>query len=113
MTGPVLNRRLMLERPARVPDGAGGWSTGWTALGSIWAHVRARGAGREAFSGGRERSRVSHRITVRAAPVGSDERPRADQRLRDGARVFRIRAVSEADERGRFLTVWADEEATP
>ena len=44
------------------------------------AAVRAR-AGREIEEGARGRSRVSHRILVRAAPVGSPARPRADQRL--------------------------------
>jgi head-tail adaptor len=106
-----MNRRLVLEEETRIFDGAGGWSREWRSLGAIWAHVSARGA-RERDEDGRERSRVSHRITVRAAPFGSERRPRADQRLREGARVFRIRGVSEADARGAFLTVSADEETS-
>ena len=109
---PVLNRRLVLEEETRAPDGAGGWSRAWTALGVLWGAVRAR-SGREIEVGARQFSRVSHRIMVRAAPAGSPARPRADQRLRLGARLFRIRAVTEADERGRYLTCWADEEAAP
>lgn len=105
-----MNRRLVLEEETRIFDGAGGWSREWRSLGAIWAHVSARGA-KERGDDGRERSSVSHRITVRASPFGSDRRPRADQRLREGARVFRIRGVSEADSRGAFLTIWADEEA--
>jgi SPP1 family predicted phage head-tail adaptor len=106
----VLNRRLVLEEETRAPDGAGGWTRGWTALGTHWAAVEAR-SGREVERGEREGSRISHRILLRAAPPGSPARPRADQRLREGARLFRIRAVAEADPRGRFLTCWAYEEA--
>lgn len=108
---PVLNRRLVLEGPTRTPDGAGGASVGWAELGVLWAAVTPR-AGRELERGGRQGSRVSHRILVRAAPVGAVTRPRADQRFREDGRTFRIRAVTEADARGRFLICWADEEAT-
>jgi head-tail adaptor len=110
ISAPVLDRRLELEQPQRAGDGAGGWSRSWESLGAIWAAVRAR-AGREIEEGARGRSRVSHRILVRAAPIGSAARPRADQRFRDGERVFLIRAVTEADARGRYLLCWADEEA--
>lgn len=107
---PALNRKLILESEERVGDGAGGWTTAWKALGDVWASIESR-FGREIDEGGRERSRVSHRITVRGADFGAPSRPRADQRFREGARVFHIRAVAEADLRGRYLVCWADEEA--
>ena len=109
IAAPVLNRQLVLEQEARVRDDAGGWTRNWTALGVLWASIRARTA-REIEVGARGRSRVSHRILVRAAPVGSDARPRADQRFLEGGRRFRIRAVTEADSRGQYLVCWADEE---
>lgn len=109
---PVLNRKLVLEELADAPDGAGGRVRSWRSLGVLWASVEARTA-REIEAAEGERSRVSHRILVRAAPVGARARPRADQRFREGARVFAIRAVSEADARGRFLICWADEETGP
>lgn len=109
-TAAVLTRRLTLEEETRTPDGAGGWTREWRALGTLWASVEARSA-REVERGERDRSRVSHRILVRAAPPGSAARPRADQRFREGARLFRIRGVGEADPRGRFLICWAEEEA--
>lgn len=110
VSAPVLDRKLELQNAELVSDGAGGWSKSWVALGAIWASIRARSA-REIEQGAQQRSRASHRILVRAAPPGSDARPRADQRFRDGARVFLIRAVTEADARGRYLLCWADEEA--
>ena len=107
---PVLNRRLALEEESRSPDGAGGWTRSWTQVGAHWASVEARSAS-EGEVRGRERATVSLRILVRATPVGSGSRPRADQRFREGERIYRIIGVAEADPRGRFLTCWAEEEA--
>ncbi len=34
-----LLRRLVLETPEREPDGAGGYSVTWRAMGTVWADV--------------------------------------------------------------------------
>lgn len=109
MSAPVLNRQLTLESPVRVADGAGGFSAGWEALGTLWAGI-APGAGREAAAVGAALSRVILKITVRAAPVGAPSRPRAEQRFREGARIYTIVSVTEADPLGRYLTCIAQEE---
>lgn len=109
MSRPRLNRRLVLEAPARVPDGAGGFVESWTALGEIWAEVTARG-GRERAEGGAVVSGVGYRIVLRAAPDGAASRPVPEQRFRDGARLFVIQAVAEHEPRGRYLVCFADEE---
>lgn len=84
-----LNRSLVLETPSRVADGAGGFVQGWSALGVLWAHVQGK------------------RVTVRGA-VGP-QRPVEGQRFRDGARVFAIGAVTEADVDGRYLLCMVEE----
>lgn len=104
-----LNRRLVLEEAQRVPDGAGGFTLAWVALGALWARVEAE-AGRERAGEFVTLSSVAHRITVRAAPQGAPSRPKPEQRFREGARVFRITAVAEADAEGRYLTCFAQEE---
>ena len=104
-----LNRRLLLEAETRLPDGAGGFTAVWTALGSVWAMIEA-GAGREVVALDRRAPKVPLTIILRAAPVGSPERPVAGQRLREGARRFRILAVAERDLRGLYLTCHAEEE---
>ena len=109
MSLPRLNRRLTLESPGRVSDGAGGFEETWTPLGVIWAEVRAR-AGRQAQSAGVAVSRVPYTVTVRAAPVGHPERPMPEQRFRDGARLFHIASVAERDPEGRYLLCVAEEE---
>ena len=109
---PRLSQRLTLEAPDRMPDGGGGWQVSWTALGIVWAEVRPVSA-RERVVGGRETSQVTHRITIPSAPQGSPRRPLPEQRFRQGARVFVIRAVAEADHRHEFLTCWVEEGALP
>lgn len=104
-----LNRKLVLETPQRVADGAGGFSENWAVAGTLWAELRSRSGAVRSVSGSTV-SRVSYRVVVRAAPVGSDMRPRAGQRFRAGARVFAIRAVSDLESAGRYLVCFADEE---
>lgn len=109
---PVLSRRLVLEATELLPDGSGGFSVAWAPLGTLWAEVSAR-SGREAFVGGQARPRIAYRIVVRGAPPGAASRPRADQRLREGERIFNILTVTEADARGRFLEILAEEGVGP
>ena len=109
MTAPRLTRRLVLEAPERVPDGAGGFASGWRALGTIWAAIDMR-SGREAGGQGAALSVVSIRITVRSAPVGAPERPLPDQRFREERRIYSILAVREEDPEGRYLTCEARKE---
>ncbi len=107
-----LSRKLVLEEPQRVPDGAGGFTQVWVALGIVWADVRA-GTGREKELAGLSTvSIVPYRITVRGAPQGAPSRPRPEQRFRDGGRVFRILAVAERDPRGIYLECFAREEVS-
>lgn len=106
---PRLNRPLVLEERVRTPDGAGGFSESWTVLGTLWAELRA-GSGSERAQDFATVSQAKYRITVRAAPNGAPSRPKADQRFRDGDRIFTILAVAEADTGARFLTCHAVEE---
>ncbi|KIC49107.1 phage head closure protein [Tateyamaria sp. ANG-S1] len=109
MKTPRLNRRLTLESPARVSDGAGGFAESWSPLGVLWAELTAR-TGRETVATGAAVSAVPYAIVVRGAPVGHPERPMAKQRFRDGNRLFHIRSVAERDPEGRYLICMADEE---
>ena len=106
---PRLSRRLTLEGAIRVADGAGGYAIVWQALGQVWAEVTPVGA-RERAGESVTLSGVTYRIRVRSAPEGAPSRPRPDQRLREGVRIFRITAVSESDPSGLYLTLNAVEE---
>jgi head-tail adaptor len=105
----LLNRRMELEALTRLPDGAGGYTEAWSTQGVLWAEVVA-GSGRERFGDEVTVATVPYRITVRGAPEGAPSRPRPDQRLREGGRVFRILAVADRDPEGHYLTCFAREE---
>ncbi len=108
MRVPVLNTELVLEAPVRATDSGGGVDLTWTEIGTLWAEVRPS-ASRERLSGGREVSRVTHKVLIRSAPVNSPRRPTAEARFRTGSRIFAIRGVAEADKRGKYLTCWVEE----
>jgi head-tail adaptor len=103
-----LTRALVLEAAQRVADGAGGFAQQWQALGTVWADVRP-GAGREGDALGASVAVQALRIVVRGVPQGHTMRPVAGMRLRDGARYFRLLAVTEADAGGRYLICAAEE----
>lgn len=109
MNTPQLSHALILEAPERVDDGAGGFAEGWVVLGTLWAEMTAR-TGRQTSHQGSPVSRMSYKIVVRGAPLGSPQRPLAQQRFRHGSRIFTIQAVAERDAECRYLTCFADEE---
>lgn len=104
-----LNRPMILEEAQVLPDEAGGYTLEWQALGTLWTELRP-GAGRERRGEIAPEGQMLFRVFLRAAPQGSPQRPRPDQRLREGTRLFRVLAVSEADAAGAFLICHAREE---
>ena len=104
------NRRLVLQTPTRVADGAGGFALTWVSEGVLWGEV-VPGAGSDAAGVEVTPAKVPYRITVRGAVVGSPQRPRPDQRFADGERHFVILAVTERDPYGAYLTCFAREES--
>ncbi|MBL9049274.1 MAG: head-tail adaptor protein [Tabrizicola sp.] len=109
MNAPHLNRTLVLEGVVRTPDGAGGFSSVWTALGTVFAEVLP-GSGSDVLGEERMLSAVPYRVTVRGTPVGAPSRPKPGQRFREGTRLFLIQAVTERDPDGRYLTCFSREE---
>jgi head-tail adaptor len=110
MRTPRLNRRLTLEEPLRTPDDAGGHATAWTELGALWAGIDPAAPRLQTIPAA-QGATAPLRITVRSAPPGAPSRPRPGQRFREGARIYGITAVQEADPTGRFLLCLAQEEA--
>ncbi|MFP7570840.1 head-tail adaptor protein [Marivita sp. S2033] len=104
-----LTSKLVLERLEAVPDGAGGMHENWVPLGVFWGEVKPR-SGRETAGEAGQVSVAGFRIVVRGQPQGHSARPLPEQRFRDGARVFRINSVTEADPGGRHLLCFCDEE---
>lgn len=104
----TLSRKLVLEARSRASDGAGGFTGGWTPLGTHWAEVRSS-SGRLERGDEVSRARASYRVKVRAVGQSSPAHPQAGQRFREGTRIYAIRSVS-MDTDARFLTCAVDEE---
>lgn len=109
MSLPRLSRQMVLETQVRTPDGAGGHTTTWSALGTVFADVKA-GTGRQVTDLTAAMSRMTCRVIVRAAPIGAPSRPQPGQRFREGSRIYRVDAVSPYDRGGLYLACFAVEE---
>ncbi|SFC24137.1 phage head-tail adaptor, putative, SPP1 family [Bosea sp. CRIB-10] len=99
----ALRRRLLLEAPVEMPDGAGGRLTVFETVAAVWAQVEWL-SGDERWRGERPEQATTHRITLRWR-TGVD----AGQRLRDGEQVFDIRAAGDPDGGRRRLVCLVEE----
>lgn len=102
----VLRRRLVLEGPVATPDGLGGATQTFEILAAVWGRIEWLGGG-ERWRMGRPEQVATHRITLRWRG-GVD----TGQRLRDGTRLYDIRAVADPDD-GRRRLVCLVEEISP
>lgn len=103
-----LRHRLTIEAGNPSDDGYGGQTDPWakpTRIATVWGRIRPL-RGQERLHAGQLDARHSHMITLRY---------RADvttaQRIRSGARIFNIRAVTNRDERNRWLDLLCEEGA--
>ena len=98
-----LRHRLVLEAPAETDDGAGGVVRGYENLATVWAAIEPL-AFSEQVAAEALGARVTHRITIR---TGYDVTLR--HRFKLGERIFRIAAIRDPDESGRFREISAEE----
>ena len=102
MTGAgELNRRLTLEAPVEVEDGAGGVTRTYGAVSTLWAKVMP-GSDSPDVTAGSLGATLRYLITIRMRP-GITVR----HRLREDGRIYRIRAVRPSPDR-RFLEIDAE-----
>jgi SPP1 family predicted phage head-tail adaptor len=102
----VMRRRFTLEAPVEAPDGLGGVTRGFVTVAAFWAQMEWLG-GAERWRQGRPEQAGSFRFTLRWR--GDVD---AGKRLRDGSRIFEIRAAADPDGSRRRLVCLA-EEVTP
>jgi SPP1 family predicted phage head-tail adaptor len=99
----ALRHRLVLERPERASDEAGGFAETWVAEAELWTDLRPV-RGREDVEAGRVTGAVTHEIALRWRPGVQPE-----MRFRHEARVFHIQAVIDVGERMRWLKCLCEE----
>ena len=97
-----LRERIVIERPLRTPDGAGGHTISWTEHASLWAEVISL-KGTELMLGERGEAREIYRVVIRY---------RADvtnvMRIRWRDRELDIRAALDPDGERRWLAMDAE-----
>jgi head-tail adaptor len=99
-----LKTRLQIQAPVETDDGQGGVARSYTTLTTAWAEVTplaARG-GRVDVQADAEGATVKVRILLRSNFVLT-----LQHRLVDGARIYRIVAIRDADDR-RFIALDAE-----
>jgi head-tail adaptor len=99
-----LKTRLQIQAPVETDDGQGGVARSYTTQATAWAELtpfssRGSGANVEADAEG---ATMKYRILLRSNFILT-----LQHRLVDGARVFRIAAIRDADDR-RFIAVDAE-----
>jgi head-tail adaptor len=99
-----LKTRLQIQAPVETDDGQGGVARSYTTLTTAWAVVTpcsSRGGGADVEADA-EGAPVKYRILLRSNFILT-----LQHRLVDGARIYRIAAIRDADDR-RFIAVDAD-----
>jgi SPP1 family predicted phage head-tail adaptor len=100
-----LKTRLSIEAPVEVDDGQGGVVRSTTTLATVWAAVTplaARGGAGDGVEADAEGATTKVRILLR-----SNFSLTLQHRLVDGARIYRISAIRDRDDR-RFIEVDAE-----
>lgn len=98
-----LVHRFGVEAPVRTPDGAGGFTVGFTLLAEVWGSLETL-AGDEYPTADRLAGQLTHSVWLRWR-----EDVTTDMRLRLGPRVFQVRAVVDHDGRRRFVECRCEE----
>lgn len=98
---------MVLEKPTRLPDGAGGATLAWSGAGIVAAEIVPLRAGERGVGAGIA-DLALHKIFIRHR---GDVAP--GDRFRLAARIFLILAVSDPPEDGRYLACLAEEEGAP
>jgi len=100
-----LRHRLVLEAPVEADDGAGGVVRSYDAVATVWAAIEplalAEQVAAEALG-----ARLTHRIVIRTGIAVTTR-----HRFTLGSRIFRIVAIRDPDESGRFREISAEERA--
>lgn len=99
-----LRQRLDLERATPTPDGAGGNTLTWNLVATVSAEMTPLRAQERSVGEGLA-DLVTHRIVIRhRSDVATGDR------FRWGARLFRVRSITDPQEDGRYLTCLCEEE---
>jgi SPP1 family predicted phage head-tail adaptor len=89
----TLDERLVLEQPARTPDGGGGAILAWEPVAELWARVRPI-SGEERLAHDQLAGRLTHEVWIRWRAGVTPA-----MRFRQDTRTYQIAAVLETSRR--------------
>ena len=98
-----MRRLISIERASEIPDGAGGFETTWSEIGTAWAWFKTM-SGNERLYGMQLENPVTHKIYIRYR-TDIDERDRIVYQ----GRYFNIRALLDLEELRRYIEITAEE----
>ncbi len=96
-----LKTRLVIQQPVETPDDQGGVVRAWTTFATVWAQVTPLGARRDVQAEA-DGATQNYRIVLR-----SNLSLTLQLRFSDGARIYRIVAIRDRDDR-RFIEIDAE-----
>ena len=100
-----MRHRVTIERNDGTADGGGGVADNWVLVATVWAKIENFQSSPSAHAG-RAAERFSLRVTIRHRTDVS-----AGMRLTHDGEVYRIRAVSDPDQRDKILALSCEREA--
>lgn len=100
--GP-LRERCAIQAESTSDDGMGGQTLSWSTSATVWARVTPIG-GREQVQAQQVQDSVTHRVTIRYRPGLN-----AGMRLLWGSKPLNIRAVTNPDEKKKYLELLTEE----
>ena len=99
----AMRERVVIQAGAGAADGYGGRTSDWSAVATVWAEVAPIG-GRERAQAEQLEGVVTHRVTIRHRTDVT-----AAHRLLWGSKALNVRAVTNPDQRRRYLDLLCEE----
>jgi SPP1 family predicted phage head-tail adaptor len=99
-----MDKRVEIQQPVSVPDGAGGQTVTWTTFDTIWASIEPL-QGQEYIAAQQMQTAVTHRLRIRYL-----EGITAAMRVKFGARVFQIQSILNYNERNAEMQLMCVEQ---
>ena len=100
-----LKKRIEIQAPTKVPDGLGGWISGWVTLYTVDAAIWDA-TGNERNQASATVLIITHRIRIRYK-----QGLKASYRIKFGLRYFNIVSIVNPNEANKVLDIMAKEAA--
>ena len=99
-----LKHRVTLQEAVQTSDGAGGFSTSWSDVDTVWAEIMpfsSRSTTQERLEAEQLQAQQRYRVTIRY-----QSGVQASMRIKYGSRVFDILSVVNVGERGEVMELF-------